>query len=304
VSAARAHLTERDDTRRGGFDGSEARDATGERPASRPGTDKPFGLATVDGAMIDRVTVYRAPTTAADADAIADWLDDRVGADVGVRDRLLSLYEDDQLPEALASARVLDPYDPGTGNTMAGIVRYEERALANPERAGGVIYDGLRVQEVLGRRLPDGERGLDHLHVALLDRVLGTWGDHDGRWHKRVNVLGQPALVSVPGLYEAPAKPEQYYKEQQRHALLSGGAPPREVLENEVEGDFLVADDPRTSEALRGYVLQTYHYLATGEGFCEDERCRLSNPHRQPGVVAAQLRDPEFCPEHAGLYRP
>ncbi len=253
--------------------------------------------------MVERVTLYRAPTTVADADAVADWLRERVESEVDVRDRFLSLYADDSLPEAFASARVLDPYDRETGNTMLGIVRYEERALEHPERAGGVIYDGLRVQDALRRRLPAGERSLDHLHVPLLDRVLGTWGDHDGRWHKRVCVLGQPALVSVPGLYEAPAKPEQYYKEKQKHALVSGDAPPREVLENEVEGEFLVVDDPRTTEVLKGYVLSACHYIATGEAFCDDEHCRLANPHRQPGVVEAQLREPEFCADHAELYR-
>jgi hypothetical protein len=187
---------------------------------------------------------------------------------------------------------------------MLGIVRYEERALENPERAGGVIYDGIPVQRALHERIPEDEQSLDHLHVPLLDRVIGTWGDHDSRWHKRVTVLGQPALVSVPGLYEAPAKPEQYYKEQQKHAMLAGGAPPREVLEEEVEGQFLVQNDPRTSDALKGYVLQAYHYLATGEAFCDEEQCRLHNPHRQPGVVTAQLQPPEFCPEHAERYRP
>jgi hypothetical protein len=254
--------------------------------------------------MIETVTLYRAPTTVADADAVADWLRERVDAEVVVRDRFLSLYADDSLPEAFAAARVLDPYDQGTGNTMLGIVRYEERALEHPERAGGVIYDGLGVQDVLRTRIPDDERGLGHLHVPLLDRVLGTWGDHDGRWHKRVAVLGQPALVSVPGLYEAPAKPEEYHREKQKHALVSGDAPPRELLENEIDGEFLVADDPRTSEALKGYVLAAYHYLATGEAFCDEEGCRLANPHRQPGVIQAQLRDPEFCSEHAALYRP
>jgi hypothetical protein len=110
--------------------------------------------------MVEKVTLYRAPTTEADADAVAEWLRERVDASVTVRDRFLSLYADD-LPEELAAARVLDPYDRETGNTMLGIVRYEERALEHPERAGGVIYDGLAVQEALGKRLPAEERGLD-----------------------------------------------------------------------------------------------------------------------------------------------
>jgi hypothetical protein len=117
-----------------------------------------------------------------------------------------------------------------------------------------------------------------------------------------VDVLGQPALVSVPGLYEAPAKPEAYYREKQIHALLSGDAPPREVLEEEVEGEFLVAGDPRTTAALRGYVLQAFHYLETGEAFCEEPGCALYDAHRQAALVEAQLAEPTFCDEHAERY--
>ncbi|SDQ42036.1 DUF7001 family protein [Natronobacterium texcoconense] len=252
--------------------------------------------------MVDRVTLYRAPTTPVDTDELADWLEGRVDATVSVQDRFLEVHRTDDLPERFAEARVTSPYDRETGNTMLGTIRYEERALENPDREGGVLYDGLQVQRALNSALPDEERGLEKLHVPLLDRAIGTWGDHDGRWHKRVNVLGQPALVSVPGLYEAPAKPEEYYKEKQRHALLSGDAPPREVLENQVEGDFLVEDDPRTTDALKGYVLQAYHYLETGEAFCDREACRLYNAHYHEDLIEAQLRDPVFCDEHARLY--
>ena len=252
--------------------------------------------------MVDLVTLYRAPTTPADADAIAEWLRDRIDTEVRVRDRLLgSVADADALAEDLAAARVTDPYDRATGTTLVGIVRYEERALDQPERAGGVVYDGCALQRALNARLPD-DQGLDHLHVPLLDRVIGTWGAHDGRWHKRVAVLGQPSLLSVPGLYEAPAKPEAYYEAKSKHALLTGDAPPREVLEAEIEGDFLVADDPRTTDALKGYVLAAVDFLETGTAFCADERCRLYDAHRQPGVVRAQLRDPAFCEDHAERY--
>ena len=250
--------------------------------------------------MVEQVTLYRAPTTEADVDEIGGWLDGRIAASVVVEDRLLGEFADDEaLAREFAEARVTSPYERATGNAMLGIVRYEERALASPERAGGVLYDGLAVQDALRKRL---DCPLEHLHVPFLDRVLGTWGDHDGRWHKRVNVLGQPAPISVPGLYEAPAKPEAYYRAQQSHALLSGGPPPREVLEEEVEGEFLVADDPRTTDALKGYALSAYHYLETGEAFCEDPDCRLYNAHRQPELVRAQLREPEFCAGHADRY--
>lgn len=268
--------------------------------------------------MIENVVLYRAPTTEANADAIADWLRDRLAAVAGtagvspdpevvVRDRLLDpdgpyVEDPEALAETFAAARVQGAHTRETGNTMLGTIRYEERALASPERAGGVVYDGDAILPALNELLPATERELSVAHVPLLDRVLATWGDHDGRWHKRVAVLGQPSPVSVPGLYEAPAKPEAYYKAKQSHALLSGGAPPREVLESEIDGEFLVADDPRTTEALKGYVLSAAHYLATGEAFCETPGCRLSNPHRQPGVVEAQLREPAFCPEHAALY--
>ncbi|MFP8954416.1 DUF7001 family protein [Natrialbaceae archaeon A-arb3/5] len=252
--------------------------------------------------MVDRVILYRAPSTVVDVDAIADWLAARIDADIAVRDRFLDVYQTDELAERFAAARVTSPYDRETGNTMLGTIRYEERALENPDREGGVLYDGVQIQRALNSAISEDERGLETLHVPILDRAIGTWGDHDGRWHKRVNVLGQPALLSVPGLYEAPAKPEEYYKEKQRHAMLSGDSPPREVLENQVDGEFLIEDDPRSTDALEGYVLQAYHYLETGEGFCDREVCRLYNAHYHEKLIAAQLRDPPFCPEHESLY--
>ncbi|RQG90202.1 hypothetical protein EA462_09445 [Natrarchaeobius halalkaliphilus] len=252
--------------------------------------------------MVDRVILYRAPSSVVDVDELATWLERRTDVDVAVRDRFLEVHRSDELPERFAEARVTSPYERATGNTMLGTIRYEERALENPDREGGVLYDGVSVQRTLNSVLPASERELETLHVPIIDRAIGTWGGHDGRWHKRVNVLGQPALVSVPGLYEAPAKPEAYYKEKQRHSLISGDTPPREVLENQVDGEFLIENDPRSTDALAGYVLQAYHFIEEGSGFCEREGCRLFNAHYHEDLIEAQLRRPAFCSEHARLY--
>lgn len=245
------------------------------------------------------ITLYRAPSTNADVDGIAEWLGDRVEFDVVVKPRFLDIYSDG-VAEQFAGARVLSPYEPDTGSEMIGVLRYEERALENPERVGGVLYDGFEVQRALHHQLAS-EGDTQDLDVVVMDRALATWGN-DGRWHKRVCVLGEPSLISVPGLYEAPAKPREYYKEKQRYALIQGDAPPREVLENEVEGDFLIENDPRTTEALKGIVLQAVDYWLTGDAFCDMEGCRLYNAHHQEELVEAQLREPKFCSRHNDLY--
>lgn len=251
---------------------------------------------------VEDVTLYRAPTSPCAVDEVGDWLDDRIEDSVRVEERFLDRFGSDEVAEAFARARVHSPFERETGSTMYGILRYEERVLADPDRGGGVLYDGTTVQRALNQVLPEDEQDLSHLHIVFLDRVLATWGDHDGRWHKRIAVLGQPALISVPGLAEAPAKPDAYYQKKQQSAMVTGGAPPREILDAAIEDDVILKDDPRTTQALKGYALAAVNLIATGEEFCDDPDCRLSNPHRHEGVIRAQLEDPPFCSRHAARY--
>ncbi|MGM0389789.1 MAG: DUF7001 family protein, partial [Natrinema limicola] len=72
--------------------------------------------------MVEQVICYRAPTTVADIEAIADWLAARIDADVSVRDRFLEVHHTDDLAERFAEARVTSPYARGTGNTMLGTI--------------------------------------------------------------------------------------------------------------------------------------------------------------------------------------
>jgi len=76
-----------------------------------------------------------------------------VDAEVAVADRLLDALADEDLATAFAQARVLSRYDRETGDTMTGIRREEERALTQPDRAGGVVYAAPAVQDAVRRRL-------------------------------------------------------------------------------------------------------------------------------------------------------
>ena len=67
-------------------------------------------------------------------------------------------------------------------------------------------------------------------------------------------------------------------------------------------GGFLVADDPRTTDVLCGYVPAAYDYLETKTNFCEAPGCRLRDARRQSAPVETQPWEPAFCERHARLY--
>lgn len=248
------------------------------------------------------VRLYREPTSSCDVDEIGSWLEERLDQSIEIRERFFDLFRDDDLATDFARARVHSPFDRDTGSTMYGIIQYEERLLDHPERGGGVLYDGMAIQRTCNRLLPAEERAIGTPHIIALDRHLATWGDHDGRWHKRIAILGQPTLLSIPGLAEAPAKPEAYYQLKQRHALVSGDSPPREVLESAIDEDVIVPGDPRTTDGFKGYALAAVHLLETGEAFCSEPSCRLYNGHRHAEVIRAQFEPPEFCEDHREMY--
>lgn len=243
-------------------------------------------------------SIYIYKSEEVDSEEIYYWIKNRVGEKVKLKGEFLKKYKDESLPKDFAEARVFSPYDKKTGSNLEGIIRYEKRVLENPEMEGGVLYDGIKIQRKLNSRVP--KERLSSLHIILFKRAIATWGK-DGRWHKRVSILGQPSIISIPGLYEAPAKPKEYYKLKKKHAL-TGGTPPREILEENTEGTFLIKDDPRTAEAIKGYVLQAIDFWKTGDPFCENSNCRLYNAHKQENVIKAQLNDPEFCEKHKELY--
>jgi hypothetical protein len=72
-----------------------------------------------------------------------------------------------------------------------------------------------------------------------------------------------------------------------------------DVLEQQFQDEFLVYDDQRLTEVVKGYIMQALLYHLTGEPFCDDPNCRMYNAHWQHELIQAQLESPcEFCPKH------
>ena len=228
---------------------------------------------------------------------------------VEIREPFLSHHLKDEsdiasIAERMVRTKVFDASDPHkTYDPFPIEIEHEEKAISDPKKkVTGVLYDGYRLQRLLRGILPASELSFSHLHIIITTRLMGTWVAGDGRYHARVCVLGFPCLVSTTGVVEAPAKPRGFYIS--RRALIASGMDGElveEELKNKFEGRFIDYNDERTTEIIKGYVMQAFFYHTAFEPFCPDKNCRLFNAHWQEEMIHAQMEGKDFCERHEGI---
>ncbi len=206
-----------------------------------------------------------------------------------------------KLAEEFAKAKVRNPSKQDDAfEPLWGEIDYERRRLSDPDsRAFGILYDGIKVANILRELIPKEERSLTHLHIVFTNQLFGTWEEGDRRCHARVSLYSAHTLLSTSGIVEAPAKPREYYFLKQQYSALGMTDATSVELERKFKGRFIDYDDVRLTEVMKGYAMQAIAYRLWGDPFCEDKNCRLYNAHWQEEVIRAQLESPyEFCPYH------
>jgi len=202
----------------------------------------------------------------------------------------LSLSEQEiyNLAKHLSSIYISDisaPVDsPGSSNLSE--LEIEHHKLTGRANVPANFYDGHWLQRILHSLLAKklGEELIGkYIHLIFTGRLFGTFEDR--RYHARVVLMGTPSLISTSGLIEAPAKPREYYYVKGR--LIQSGMDTAE-LDNIYKGRFVVYDDPKITSILTSYALKVIFYELTGEAFCDNAACCLSNSHWQEEVLKAQ----------------
>lgn len=150
------------------------------------------------------------------------------------------------------------------------------------------MYDGFRVQEISQCLAGDPDGSV--LHIFVTDLLVGTFDYADYRYHARAVVCSNPAVISIPGIVEAPSRPREYYLD----TLLR----PKGEAARRHAGTFLEHGDPLLPDAIRVYLMQAIAYYATGEAFCSDRSCCMYNAHWQEELLR-QMRSPGMCAKHA-----
>lgn len=165
-------------------------------------------------------------------------------------------------------------------------IQIEIDRLSGRQNVRGKFYDGYWIQRFLYKLLAesiDQEIKSGFVHLIFTDRLFGTFEDR--RYHARVVLMGTPSLISTSGIVEAPAKPKEYYYVKGR--LIQSGYGTEE-LDKIFKGRYVEYDDPKITSILTSYALQVIFYEITGNGFCENPECCLSNSHWQEEVLNVQ----------------
>ncbi|TET89320.1 MAG: hypothetical protein E3J35_10545 [Methanomassiliicoccales archaeon] len=238
---------------------------------------------------------------------IEDFLKEKIpDLDVRMRKDFLSFHSRDldKLAEKLAATKVRGMEGlKEEAEPLYGEVQFEKRMLREPHRRiMGMLYDGFRLQQAFRELLPEKELRTDFAHVVFTNRIFCTYEKGDARYHARVIMCGYPSLISTSGLVEAPAKPKEFYVIKQKYAAV-GAEPPVEELKESIKGRFIDHGDENITQALKGYVLQSLFYHATGEPFCKDRNCILFNAHWQEEVINAQIVSGRLCSVHGEMLR-
>jgi hypothetical protein len=229
-------------------------------------------------------------------------------SEVEIKESFFSHHLDEKnvdfIAKEMVRTKVFDASNPSTTYDPFPIeIQHEKEAiLDSTKKVAGILYDGYRLQRLLREIIPTSELSFSHLHIIFTNRLMGTWVAGDGRYHARVCVLGFPSLISTTGVVEAPAKPREFYIS--RKALIASGME-RELVEEELkkkfEGRFIDSDDERTTDIVKGYIMQAFFYHTTFEPFCTDKNCSLFNAHWQEDMIQAQLEENDFCERHEGI---
>jgi len=230
------------------------------------------------------------------------YVQETTGIEIFLRGNIYENISMDQvqtIAQKMAQLRIKDPEKEFLNKTpLKGEVTYEEERISDQKwKSFGILYEGILYQKHLADFPLKKKLNERYCSILITNQLVGTWDQNDHRYHIRTSIYGSPHIISVPGLVLAPAKPREFYIKRQMGV-------PVEILKEEYKGRFLEHGDLRTTEILKGYLIQALFYDLIGNPFCDDSDCRLFNSHWQEEMLHAQLDGKyEFCSKHEALLK-
>ena len=226
---------------------------------------------------------------------LANFIKDTFHVKVELRKNIFNHFQSN-IAHDLAACRIFDTRIPfERHDPTPEEIRFEEESFVNNKETNIILYDGFEFQKALTSVIPEGELEPDKFHLVCTNKLTCTFDSGDYRYHGRAVICSNPAIISITGMVEAPAKPREFY-----HSLLTNMTQGLniDIIENQFKGRYLEYHDSKIAEVIKGYALQALFYYLTGESFCESKECRLFNAHWQADLLHSQLEAGKLCERH------
>lgn len=232
-------------------------------------------------------------------DELGEFIKEKFCVNVEIRGKFFEFFKDPtrNIAYELAASRIFNPLTPfEKHNPTPEEVTFEENSFTNTTSANNIVmYDGFEFKQVIENTIPQSESNSDMFHIICTDKLTCTYDYDDYRYHGRAVICSNPAIISITGMIEAPAKPREYYLKM--FESVSQGLN-LDVLKNQFKGRFLEYHDVKLNEIIRGYAMQALFYYLTGKPFCESRDCRLYNAHWQEDLLHSQIESSNLCHKH------
>lgn len=232
---------------------------------------------------------------------LADFIKKTFSMDTEIRKNIFNNINQD-LAKNLASSRIFNtkkPYE--VHSPSAEEIEFEKESCIDSSKIKNIVmYDGFEFQKSISNLISDNEKYSNYFHIVFTNRLTCTYDFNDYRYHGRAVICSNPSIISTTGIIEAPAKPREYYME-----LISNMAQGLNVdsLKRKYQGSYLEYHDERMAKVVEGYVMQALFYYLTGDAFCENQNCRLFNPHWQKDLLRSQIEIGKLCEKHQKILR-
>ena len=204
---------------------------------------------------------------------------------------------DDYIFERIAKTQIFDLKKKFTEHNPTTQEILNEKEMHHEQIENAALHEGFEFQKLVTESIPWNE-DKKTLHVIFTDKIICTFDENTARYHARVWIGPNPAIISTTGIIEAPAKPKQYYYD------LMTNVSKKDIneIKEKYRGEFLEYHDIRISEIIEGILLQIIAHQETGEGFCDDINCRLFNAHWQKELLFSQVENKKICKKHKKLF--
>ena len=204
----------------------------------------------------------------------------------------------DQIFERIARTQIFDLKKNFTEHNPTTAEILNEKEIHDNQIENAILHEGFEFQKLIIENIPWND-DKNTLHIIFTDKIICTYDKDTARYHARIWIGPNPVIISTTGIIEAPAKPKQYYYD----IMTNFSKKSVNEIKRKYKGEFLEYHDSRISDILEGVLLQIITHQETGEGFCDDSRCRLFNSHWQKELILSQVENKKICEKHKKLFK-